>query len=68
MAAPNSRQEATATDFQGQISSSGTQAKTPGVAAVQVNLVANTVGELSVRPGLKVVTFADLPVDDTPVP
>ena len=59
MAAPNAREEASATDFQGQISSSGSQAKTPGVAALQINLVANVVGELTVRPGLKVVTFED---------
>lgn len=57
MAAPNARKEAEATDFQGQISSSGSQAKTPGVAALQINLVANVIGEVSVRPGLRVVTF-----------
>lgn len=68
MAAPNSMMEAEAADFLGQISASGSQAKTPAAAAVQVNLVSNTIGELRVRPGLHVVTFADLPVDDTPVP
>lgn len=57
MAKPDSQDRAVADDFAGQVSAAGTESKSPGAAALQVNLTANTAGELRVRPGLKVVEF-----------
>jgi hypothetical protein len=57
VAAPISRQETEVTDWTGLVSSAGTIAKTPAVAAHQVNLTAAVTGELKVRPGLREVRF-----------